>query len=1328
MLELKLLGSSQILLHGRTVSALSAAKSQALLFYLAVSGRPQSRLALAGLLWPEKQESDALANLRQAVYHLRKTLPQYLVITRLTLAINPDLPCIIDAICLEKESTATNPLAVRQAAVDRYTGEFLAGFYVEEAQPFEAWAVVMRERLHQLATEALHQLVTHFVAHQETGPGLRYTNQWLALEPWREEAHRHKMQFLAWDGQPQAALDQYERCRQALADELNLTPNAETVALYEQIRTGRLDKKTRDKVTSTGSVTLSPLHPVILSPCHDWGEAPAPAAFYGRQAEVALVTQWLGEDPGAQRARLVTILGMGGMGKTALAVQAAHRVADQFEVVIWRSLLNAPPLAEILPAWLQILSRQQLTKAPAGLDAQLTLLFGCLRQQRCLLILDNCESILRTGARAGRYRDGYEEYGQLLRRVGASEHQSTLLLTSREQPEGVALLPRETGMVQVLRMTGLEAASGQTLLQLCGLAGDADNAERIISHYSGNPLALQIVAQVVTDLFAGDLTAFLRQETLIFDDIRDVLDQQWVRLTPLEQEILLWLAIEREIVDLETLRAALVGGRAGATLLEALHSLQRRSLIEQRGTAFTLQNVVTEYLTDRLIDTIIAELVSGDWQRFHSHALIQAQAKEYVRESQIRIILAPLAEQLIARLGRDGLARRLQEGLAALRQLAPRRPGYAGGNALNLLLHLGYDLQGYDFSHLCLWQANLAGARLPAVNFTAADLTGAVFTEVFRSQASLVWSPDGELLATGAGGGEIRLWRVANRQLAGVCAGHTGYIWSLAFRADGRLLASASADQTVCVWDLCNRQLIHCLRGHTRGVNSVAWTADGRSLISGSWDQSICVWDVETGQARQILSDQCGEVCCLAVSPNDALLASGSVEGIVRLWDLAGGQIIHTLHHGAEVSAVAWSPDGRLLASAGSFVKLWDSATGARLATLAGTEHHVRAVAFSPDGSLLAASNDNTVRVWDVRTGQVQNVLHGHSLTVNAIAWNPDGVRLASLGARILVWDWPRGQIVATFQGYSDEVLSVAFRSDGALFASSHVDNLIRIWDALRGQVRHLLYGHTSWIRDILFSPDGNMLISVSFDQTIRLWDTQQGRLLQTLPAHEQWISCLALSADGARMATGSMDQTIWLWDLPGGRVKHTLRQSQSAVYGLAFSPNGSMLASGNAAAVIQLWDTHTGQPLATLRGHTKILHSLLFDRNGATLVSASADETIRFWDTRTGELLRTLHAHTAVVCELAANPARSILASCGGADQTVRLWDFASGAPLHVLQHGAWVVSITFSPDGQTFRSPSVPMGRRCSAAARMAGCGFGMCRQDSVYASSTPLAPMSA
>lgn len=324
MLELNLFGMPQILLAGRLVSGLVGVKSQALLFYLARNGRPHSRLALVGLLWPDKREANALTNLRQSLYQLRTAFPNYLKINRLTVAFNQALPCQIDTVLFEKEMHASNPLTVRQVAVERYTGEFLAGFQVEEAQPFADWVSVTRERLHQVAKEALRHLVTDFIERQETMLGLRYTNQWLTFEPWREEAHRAKMCFLAWTDQQQAAVEHYAQFCQNLAAALHATPAAETVALYEQIHKRemgsgeqprqRVGNRVQSGFTLAANALQNPQSKIANQV--DWGEAPTQVTFYGRQAELTLLNRWLVKE----RCRLVAILGMGGVGKRALFI------------------------------------------------------------------------------------------------------------------------------------------------------------------------------------------------------------------------------------------------------------------------------------------------------------------------------------------------------------------------------------------------------------------------------------------------------------------------------------------------------------------------------------------------------------------------------------------------------------------------------------------------------------------------------------------------------------------------------------------------------------------------------------------------------------------------------------------------------------------------------------------------------------------------------------------------------------------------------------------------------------------------------------------------
>src|SRR5207302_9274763 len=184
----------------------------------------------------------------------------------------------------------------------------------------------------------------------------------------------------------------------------------------------------------------------------DWGDALAVPTFYGREGELALLSRWVVEE----RCRVVSVLGMGGIGKSALAARVMHRVARHFEVVIWRSLRDAPGCSALLEECLQVLAPQPLRDVPASLEGRLSLLMEHLHDQRALLVLDNLETLLVEGEGTGRMRPGYEGYGQLLRRVGETAHQSCLLLTSREKPSELVPLEGSHKPVRALRLAGLE--------------------------------------------------------------------------------------------------------------------------------------------------------------------------------------------------------------------------------------------------------------------------------------------------------------------------------------------------------------------------------------------------------------------------------------------------------------------------------------------------------------------------------------------------------------------------------------------------------------------------------------------------------------------------------------------------------------------------------------------------------------------------------------------------------------------------------------------------------------------------------------------------------
>ncbi len=1297
-LTLSLFGRFQALLDDQSITDFETDKGRALLAYLAVeaaNGGAHSRSTLAALLWPDYPEESARTTLRHVLHCLRATIHDaieaqpLLLSTRQTLQLNPAVAYTLDV------ATFTNLLAQcaahthaqlahcqpclqqLQQAVALYRGDFLADLSFQDSGPFEEWRRLKQEQYHIQVLDALFYLTHAYAVNGDHGQAAYYARRQLELEPWREGAHRQLMRALACSGQRSAAIAQYQACRQVLSIEFGAEPEPATTVLYEQVKTGTLGKaiaddlayvqaingKVNPKVTLWTQEKGEERHDLASTPedsapqasTRDWGDAPEIGLFHGRQAELNQLAQWLV----TEQSRLVTVVGMGGMGKTALAARLTRAIANHFTVVIWRSLLNAPSLVEIIRSWIRLLAGQDVGEATASLDLLLNHLFELLRERRCLLVLDNAESILQGEARAGHYRPGYEGYGQLFQRFGAGNHQSCLLITSREQPHIVARLAQTHLTVHTLYLTGLTAEAGVTMIETGGVRGATAQMEQLVAHYSGNPLALMLVAETIQELYAGDLATFLGEGAPIFGDIRDVLDEHIARLLPLERDILLWLAIERQPLSAQRLAENLQPPVPHRLLLEALGSLRRRSLLEKTNDAgryasadsagaFALQNVVTEYLTHFLIEQILREVEQGEPFLLKSHALLMAQAKAYVRQVQRHLILQPIGERLRGRFSPTELAARFKALLASLRTMPDRRATYAGGNLLNLLLHLGMDPSTYDFSQLAVWQADLQRADLPGLNLAQTDLRNSLFAQDFIGCHALAFAPTGHLLAGGMTNGEIHLWRPAHRQLDAVIKAHTTRIWAIAFSPDGQLLASGSKDCTVRLWDAHTHQCRHTLIGHTDWVRAVAFHPNSQILASGGHDQTVRVWDVRSGRTVHVLRNHTGWIMGLAFSPDGALLASTGTDQTVRLWDVQTGAERAVLDgHSASTVPLCFSPDGAILATAGydQTICLWELAALAgpnnpAPRILAGHKGAIYVTAFSPDGRyLFSAGHEELIYVWDVATGQRLHLLAGHSREVNALAVHPTGTMLAT---------------------------------------SETDTSTVYLWE-LDAEPRpsHLFSGYRNWANAVAFHPHLPLLASAGPTEKVHLWDALMGQHLQTLGCESGMGLSLAFGSrpdsEDDLLALGSIDHTVWVWPIPrqpaaatGQRTAPFVLRTAGEVRAVAFRGDGRQLITGGYDGVVRIWDAHTGQPLRqfTIAGDKRI-KAVAISADGCFIAAGSHNSTVTLWHVATGEY-RQLQGHTEWVWAVTFHPS-GILAS-GSFDRTVRLWDVQRGAVQQLL------------------------------------------------------------
>lgn len=1044
----------------------------------------------------------------------------------------------------------------------------------------------------------------------------------------------------------------------------------------------------------------------------DWDTAVDASVFYGREAELTQMWQWVV----SERCRVIGVLGIGGIGKSTIVVKAALQMQMEFQSVVWRSLANAPPLDELLASVLKFLMPLQGEDPvlPTTLGEKLSKLMQSLRSRRCLLMLDNAEIILHN-EQVGQWRSGYEGYGELLRTIGETPHLSCLLLTSREKPREMALMEGEHTLVRSLTLSGLTPADGRAIFRQKGaFTGSEAEWQNLIHHYGGNPLALKLVAATTQDLFNSSVTellTYLDQGIPVFADIRDLLERQFNRLPQNEQQVMFWLAICREAVSIADLQENVIDPACQKAVPNLINALLRRSLIEKMDGLFFLQPVVMEYVTEQFVQQVCAEFETAQINFLRTHTLIRVQAKDYVREIQARLIVQPVMEQLLSRFG--SVAAIATQARQLLTQQG-KKPGYVAGNLINLLVQLQVDLRGSDFSDLVVQQADLRQVDLAGVNFQNANLAKSVFSETLSLAMSIDLSPDGQAIAVGDSSGRIYLWNIATTQLFATFAGHTGWVWSVAFSPDGKMLASSSTDGSVRLWDVQNGRCLQVLTEHTDCVWSVSFSPDGQQLASSSEDKTVRLWNLE-GQCLHVLQGHIQSVYAVHFAPDQPTLASSSHDTTIRIWDVRDGNCLSVLQgHTSGVQSVQYSPDGQLLASGSrdGSIRLWSlhrshdrpskpNFINASVKLLRGHTDWVWDLAFSPNGCWLAsASRDGTLRLWSVQDEQAIHVLDSHMHDVHGLVISADGQWLISAGQdhTVRLWDLQSGQNLKTLRGYTGGIQSLSLSADGQRLASSGQNETIHLWqlqldDNLASLHRYKTFSSpTRWISSLTnlsFSPDGQTLASSRHDDSIAMWHIQTGQLDQW-SAHSAAIWTVLFSPDGKILASSSEDSTIQLWDVQTHHCLQVLRGHESGLRAIAFDPRGQWLASGSYDITIRLWEVQTGACLRILQGHTNAVFTVAFAPSGQQLASGSHDQTIRVWDVQTGVCLQTLRGHTGAVWTLAISPDGQTLAS-GSNDQTIRLWDLQTGHCLHSLgEHTSWVKSVIFSSDSQILFSGS--------------------------------------